>query len=229
MSKSVFVALGLVCLAWPACPAWAQTSDWSLTGTAGVVSDYRYRGYSLSDEQPAVQGGLTAGHASGFYGDVFVSTIDEYGVGLDGDGAEVEVTATLGWAGQVEGFEIDVAAAAYRYPDGDDVNYVEFPLQIGRTDEAVGWAVGVAFAPAQTALGDEDNRYGWMSLTYAPSSWPVTFTSGVGYEDGAFAPDGKTDWSIGVARELGRLSLGLSWIDSDADNGQAVATVFVNF
>ena len=226
MNKSIIVALGLAGLA---CPAWAQTSDWSLTGTVGVVSDYRYRGYSLSDERPALQGGLTASHASGFYGDVFVATIDEYGVGLDGDGAQVEITGTLGWAGAVDGFDIDVAASTYRYPDGDDVNYVEFPVQIGRTYESLGWSVGLVFAPAQAALGNEENRYGWTSLTYAPSSWPVSLTGRVGYEDGAFAPGGKTDWSVGVARDLGRVSLDLSWIDSDADNGQAVASVFVNF
>ncbi|CAL1692928.1 hypothetical protein MMB232_03111 [Brevundimonas subvibrioides] len=226
MKKSIFVVLGVLCFA---CPAWAQTSDWSLTGTVGIVSDYRYRGYSLSDERPALQGGLTASHASGFYGDAFVSTIDEYGVGLDGDGAEVEITGTLGWAGQVSGFDVDVAASAYRYPDGDDVNYVEFPVQIGRTYELLGWAIGVALAPAQAALGDEESRYGWSSLTYAPASWPVSLRGSLGYEDGAFAPDGKTDWSVGIARDLGRVSVDLSWIDSDAENGVAVASVFVNF
>ncbi|MGV9010005.1 TorF family putative porin [Brevundimonas sp.] len=226
MKTSILVALGLVGIA---CPAWAQSSDWSVSGTAGVVSDYRYRGYSLSGERPAFQGGLTAGHASGLYGDVFVSTIDEYGVGSDGDGADVEITGTLGWAGQVGGFDVDVAAAAYRYPDGDDVNYVEFPLQLGRTHGAVTWAIGAAFAPAQSALGDEENRYGWTSLSFAPSSWPVSVNSTVGYEDGAFAPEGKTDWSVGIARELGRFRLDLSWVDSDADDGQAVASVFVNF
>ncbi len=226
MNRSIFFALSLACFA---CPAWAQTSDWSLSGTVGVVSDYRYRGYSLSDEQPAIQGGLTVGHASGFYGDVFVSSIDEYGVGADGDGAEVEITGTLGWEGQLGGFDVGVAASAYRYPDGDDVNYVEFPVQIGRTYDALGWAVGVALAPVQEALGDEDNRYGWTSLTYSPSSWPVSLKGSVGHEDGAFAPDGKTDWSLGVARNLGRVSLDLSWVDSDADEGQAVASVFVSF
>lgn len=226
MNKSVAIAIGLACFV---SPAWAQSSDWSLTGTAGVVSDYRFRGFSLSDERPALQAGLTAGHASGVYGDVFVSTIDEYGFGPDGDGAEVEVTGALGWAGQLGGFDVDVAAAAYRYPDGDDVNYVEFPLQMGRAYETLAWAVGVAIAPAQAALGDEENRYGWTSLTYGPPSWPVSFTTRFGYEDGAFAPDGKTDWSFGVAREFGRVSLDLSWIDSDAEDGQAVASVFVNF
>lgn len=226
MTKSIVVALSLAGFA---CPAWAQTSDWSMSGSLGVVSDYRYRGYSLSGQQPALQGGLTAGHASGFYGDIFVSTIEEYGVGSDGDGADLEITGTLGWAGEAGGFDVDVAVAAYQYPDGDDVNYIEFPLQFGGNYAALGWAVGVVFAPAQAALGDQENRYGWTSLTYAPSSWPVSLTTSVGYEDGAFAPDGKTDWSVGVARDLGRFRLDLQWIDSDADNGQAVASVFVNF
>lgn len=226
MKRSILAALGLASLA---CPTGAQTPDWSVTGAVGVVSDYRYRGYSLSDQKPAVQGGLTAAHASGVYGDVFVSTVAEYGIGADGDGAELEVSGMLGWAGQVRGLDLDVAAAAYRYPDGDDVNYVEFPLQLGQTHEAVSWAVGLAFAPAQTALGDESNRYGWTSLTYTPPSWPVSLTGRVGYEDGAFAPAGKTDWSLGIARDLGRVSLALSWVDSDADKGQAVASAFVNF
>lgn len=226
MKTSILFALSLVGIA---SPAWAQTSDWSLSGTAGVVSDYRYRGYSLSGERPALQSGLTADHASGVYGDVFVSTIDEYGLGSDGDGADVEITGTLGWAGQVGGFDVDVAAAAYRYPDGDDVNYVEFPLQLGRTHGALTWVIGAAFAPAQSALGDEENRYGWTSLSFAPSSWPVSVNSTVGYEDGAFASEGKADWSVGVARELGRFRVDLTWVDSDADKGQAVASIFVNF
>jgi len=226
MNISILAALGVVAFA---SPSWAQSSDWSLSGTAGVVSDYRYRGYSLSGEQPALQGGLTAGHASGVYGDVLLSTIDEYGVGSDDDGADVEITGTLGWAGQLGGFDVDVAAAAYRYPDGEGVNYIEFPLQLGRTHGALTWIVGAAFAPAQSALGDEENRYGWTALSFAPSSWPISVTGTVGYEDGAFAPEGKTDWSVGVARELGRVRLDLSWVDSDADKGLAVASVFVNF
>lgn len=150
MNKSVAIAIGLACFV---SPARTQSSDWSLTGTVGVVSNYRFRGFSLPDERPALQAGLTASRASGVYGDDFVSTIDEYGSGPDGEGAEVEVTGTLDWAGQFGGFDVDVAAAAYRYPDGDDVNYVEFPLEIGRPNESFAWTIGVAIAPAQTALG----------------------------------------------------------------------------
>lgn len=212
-----------------ATPSVAQQADWTVDGTIGVVSDYRYRGYSLSDEQPALQGGLTLSHQTGFYGDVFVSTIDEYGVGADGDGAEVEVTATIGWTGALLGLDVDAAVAAYQYPDGDEVNYVEIPVQVGQTLGDISWTLGLAYAPDQEALGEEDNRYGWAGLTYAPETWPISLTGSVGYEDGAFAPEGKTDWSLGGARDFGPVTLALTWIDSDEYEGQAVASAFLNF
>lgn len=211
-----------------ASPALAQ-SAWSVEGVAGVVSDYRYRGYSLSDQQPALQAGLTARHRSGFYGDVYASTMDEYGLDTNEDGAHVELTGSVGWAGDIRGIEVDVAVSRFVYPGGEDVDYAEIPVQIGRTIGDVAWALGAAYAPSQSALGNEDNRYGWVSLSYAPSAWPVSLSSHLGYEDGAFAQEGKTDWVIGLARDLGPATMDLSWTDSDREAGALVASVFLSF
>jgi len=211
-----------------ASPTVAQ-SAWSVEGVAGVVSDYRFRGYSLSDEAPALQAGLTLGHSSGFYGDVFVSSIDEYGIGNDGDGADAEITGSIGWAGVLAGFDVDAAVTAYQYPDGDDVNYLEAPVQIGQTVRDVTWTLGFAYAPAQTPLGDEDNRYGSAALAYAPETWPISLSASIGYEDGALAPEGKTDWAFDVAHEFGPTTLRLTWVDSDVEDGALVASVFLNF
>lgn len=211
-------------------PAKAQNRYWTVEGSAAVVSDYRYRGYSLSGLDPAVQANLTASNASGLYGDVFVSTIAEYGVGADGDGADVEVTLTAGWAGEVGGFDVDVALSAYQYPDGSDVSYAEIPVQVGQTRGALTWTVGAAWAPGgQDALGGEDNRYIWAGLDLAPSAWPASFRGTVGYEDGAYAPGGKTDWLVGVTAPVGGLRLGLDYVDSDADAAALVARVSVEF
>jgi uncharacterized protein (TIGR02001 family) len=208
----------------------APDPSWTLVGTVGVLSDYRYRGYSLSDEQPALQAGMTLGHASGVYGDVYVSTIDEYGVGGDGDGAHVEATLTLGWAGSVRDFDVDVGLAAYQYPDGSDVSYYELPVQVGQTRGPLTWTLGAAWAPeGQAALGRESNRYVWGGLDFAPEAWPVSMRGTLGFEDGAYAPDGKTDWLIGMAIPVGDVSLGLDYVDSDADEGALVASLFVTF
>ena len=54
-----------------ACDAFAQ-----LSGTVSVVSDYRYRGVSLSDNEPAAQLGITYDDAQGWYAGAFVSTAE---------------------------------------------------------------------------------------------------------------------------------------------------------
>lgn len=200
------------------CPAVAADEPgWTLEGSAGVVSDYRYRGYSLSGGDPALQGGATVSHASGFYGDVWVSTIETYGTDADGGGgSEAEVSTALGWAGEWLGLDVDAAVASYAYPGGIDVDYQEIPVQIGRDFGGLTLTAGFAYAPAQAALGDDDNRYLWTGAALTGDG-PLTFNAAVGFEEGAFAPDGKTDWSVGVSAPFGPSTVALTWTDSDQE------------
>lgn len=207
----------------------AQDSQWTVDGQIAVVSDYRDRGYTLSDGDPAVQGDVTFGHTSGLYVGVWGASIDEYGVGSDGDGAQVEVALYAGWAGEVAGYEVDLGVSQNVYPDGDDVNYVEFPLQVSRAIADATFSVGVVWAPAQTGTGDEDNRWIWTRAEYAPVAWPVSLHAVIGHEDGGFAPDGKTDWRIGIEAPLGDFTLGLDLVDSDTEDNAVVASVFWGF
>ncbi|MDP3802443.1 TorF family putative porin [Brevundimonas sp.] len=224
------VAAGLMALAASGAPALAQEAGpWSVEGRVGVVSDYRDRGYTLSGEEPALQGEATLSHASGLYVGVWGSTIEEYGIGSDGDGAEVEVTLYAGWAGAVAGFDVDAGVWTNVYPDGDDVNYVEFPLQAGRTFGDATFSAGVVWAPSQTGTGDEANTWVWTRADYAPEAWPVSLHAALGHEDGGFAPDGKTDWRLGVAAPLGGFTLGVDWVDSDTEDSAVVASVFRGF
>lgn len=224
------VAAGLMVLAVTAVPAFAQDAGpWSVEGRIGVVSDYRERGYTLSDEEPAIQAEATVSHETGLYAGVWGAGIAEYGIGPDGDGAEIEVTLYAGWAGTVAGFDVDAGVWQNVYPDGDDVNYVEFPLQIGRTFGDATFSTGVVWAPAQTGTGDEANTWVWTRADYAPEAWPVSLHAVLGHEDGGFAPDGKTDWRVGVAAPLGAFTLGLDWVDSDTEDSAVVGSVFWGF
>ena len=49
----------------------------NVSGTLTLVSDYRFRGISLSDEDPALQVSLAVDHESGYYGAVWGSTLDD--------------------------------------------------------------------------------------------------------------------------------------------------------
>lgn len=206
------------------------TSEWALDVTAGAVSDYRYRGLSLSDSGPAAQARVTLSHRSGVYGDAYLSTIDEYGVDADGKGATLEATLTAGWAGATAGFDVDAGIAIYRYPGGRGVNYYEIPLQAGQTVGPLTWTLGAVYAPAgQSALGDESNRYVWGGLDLAPSQVPLTLKATLGYEKGAYASTGKTDWLLGATVPVGRFSVGVDYVDSDAGKAAVVGRVFVSF
>ncbi len=206
--------------------ALAQEADWSVSGRVGVVSDYRDRGYTLTDGQPTVQGEVTLAHASGFYAGLWGSGIEEYGVDADGDGARIETTLYAGWSGSLAGMDVDVGVWRNVYPDGDGVNYTEFPLEIGRTIGGTTLSAGVVWAPAQTGTGDEANTWVWTRLEHAPEAWPVSLHATLGHEDGGFAPDGKTDWRVGLAAPLGAWTLGLDWVDSDTDDSAVVGSLF---
>jgi len=52
----------------------ADASAQQTSGSVTAVSDYRYRGISLSGNDPAVQASINYDDASGFYAGAFVST-----------------------------------------------------------------------------------------------------------------------------------------------------------
>jgi uncharacterized protein (TIGR02001 family) len=224
------VILGFIVLAMtPATVFAAEASPLTWSAESGVVSDYRYRGLSLSDDGPAVQGGVTGSLTNGVYASVWASTIDEYGAGADGKGATVEVDYALGWAFEAAGVSIDAAVTRYTYPGGENVDFYELPLSASH-----GWSdwtvtLGGSYAPGQKALGHDDNRYVFAKLAWARPSAPVDVAVQVGREKGAFAPDGKWDWSASVSHRFSHLELGLALIDSDADAGALVASVTTSF
>jgi uncharacterized protein (TIGR02001 family) len=227
MKTPAWCALALVGLL--STPAFAEDAPVSFEAEVAVVSDYRFRGLSLSDSDPALQGGLTAALAGGAYAYVWGSTIEEYGAGADGDGAKVEVDFVLGWAGQAAGLDLDVSVQAYVYPGGSDVSYIEIPVSASRTVGDWTWTLGAAYAPSQKALGHEDNAYGWAGLAWAAEDAPFEVELTAGYEDGAYAPGGKWDWSAGVKRGLGPVTAGLAYVDSDAGSAGAVVSLTTVF
>ncbi|CAN7461134.1 TorF family putative porin [Phenylobacterium sp. LjRoot225] len=195
----------------------------------GVVSDYRFRGVSLSDRKPALQAGARATFAGGAYVDLWGSTIEDYASEGDTSGARVEVDVSLGWAFQAAGLDIDLGIAAYAYPRAEDLSYLEAPISLSRAIGVATVTLGGAYAPSQSALGHKDNAYVYGSVGWRAG--PVELTVQSGYEDGAFAPGGKWDWSASAARAFGPVRAELSYVDADEPGGSAalVAGLAVGF
>ena len=208
-----------------AAPAFAQdeeaeASSVTITGNVGIVSDYRFRGISLSGGDPAIQGGVTATHDSGFYVGTWASSIEDGGTDVYGD---MELDLFGGWSGSVsEGLGLDVGLLYYAYPTnakGVDAEYFEPYVTVTGTLGPVTAKVGANYAWDQKALID-DSLYLRADLSTGIPQTPLSLNAHLGYTDGAFSfdPDGESfDWSVGAtATVLGSLSLGVSYVGVQA-------------
>lgn len=208
-------------------PAFAQDEDAAassavtVTGSVGVVTDYRFRGVSLSGGDAAIQGGATLTHDSGFYAGTWGSSIDDGGTDVYGD---VELDLFGGWSGEIaEGVGLDVGLLYYAYPsnaEGVDAEYFEPYATLSGTLGPVQAKLGVAYAWDQDSLGGNDNLYVFSKLSAGVPNTPITLNAGVGYTHGALAPsllagtadDSGFDWTIGAtATVLGNVSLGVTY------------------
>lgn len=218
------VAASLFATGLSASPVFAQdeepSSSVTVSGNVTLVSDYRFRGVSLSGGDPALQGGVTVTHDSGFYVGTWASSIDDGGTDFYGD---VEVDLFGGWSGDVsEGVGLDVGLLYYAYPSnaaGVDAEYFEPYVTVTGTLGPVTAKVGANYAWDQGALAD-DSLYLRTDLSAGIPNSPLSLNAHLGYTDGAFSfdPDGESfDWSVGAtATVLGSLTLGVSYVGVEA-------------
>lgn len=201
----------------------AEADGGSVDVSVSIVSDYRFRGWSLSGEDPALQLDAIATHESGFYAGVFASSIEAYGGDEEGTGATVELDFYGGWSGELSGWQVDIGAQVYAYPGADDANYIALPLSVSHSMGEVDLTAGFEHSPAQSALGGETSNYTWLEAGWSPLDWDVVLRSSIGFEDGAMAPGGKTDWLVSATLPAGMLEFALTYVDSDeAEAGSAL-------
>jgi uncharacterized protein (TIGR02001 family) len=97
----------------------------SFSGNAAVTTDYRFRGLSQTQNDPAVQAGFTLAHDSGVYFGLWGSNIN-FGSGTP----NLELDPSLGFATTLDSFAskplLDVGVVYYNYPSASDLSWVEF-------------------------------------------------------------------------------------------------------
>ncbi|HET7203640.1 MAG TPA: TorF family putative porin [Steroidobacteraceae bacterium] len=189
----------------------AMTAQAEVTGTIGAVSDYDFRGVSLSAKDPALQGSIDYAHDSGFYAGVWGSNID-YGDDVDGD---LEVDVYAGFANQInDDLGYDVGLVYYTYPGADDID--DYPeLYAGLTYK---WLEVKQWYTNDNSGSDLDSFY---TEANAEFELPANFTLGLhaGYNYGDYFEDFEyVDYSIGVGYTLGHFDLGLKYVDNDMDD-----------
>jgi len=213
------------CWAGTAATAAAEPGGVSWSATAGLVSDYRFRGLSLSDGHAAPQASLTLSHGSGAYASLWASTLDGFGaVG----GADLEIDASVGIRRPLADGTIDLGLLYYAYPgaSGGDHEFFEPTLSFTRTAGPLTAKLAAAFAPAQDALAGNSNLYLAADLSAPLPRTPITLRTHLGRSTGhtPLTPTGDyLDWQLGADLTWRNLTLGLAYMDTDLTTAGAAS------
>lgn len=111
----VFATLSGAAFAEDAAPA-AATPTWTFPGSVSLVSNYIWHGQTQTWGKPAVQVGIEADHASGFYAGFWASNVSSHWL----PGANLETDWSVGFRNTFAGdFRYDIGGTYIYYPGGN--------------------------------------------------------------------------------------------------------------
>jgi len=216
MNKMLLIVPAALAFAAPAAASGLPipATDLNVSGEANLLSDYRFRGVSRSDGDPALQGQLTITHGSGFYAGTRATSLE----GLDPrfqDLGDVQFDVYAGYGRELgAGFSVDGGLLYYAFAGGEgETDYFEPYASASYLLGPVEATAGVKYAPAQRSIGDEDMLY---LFAEAEASIPFTgfaLTAHAGRQDwGRFGS--YWNWSLGARTSIGPFRAGIRYVDT---------------
>jgi len=207
-------------------PAAAPTPTWTFPSSISFVSDYIWRGQTQTWGKPAVQAGIEADHASGFYAGFWGSNVSSHWL----PNANLETDWSLGFRNSfATDFKYDVGGTYIYYPEGDFGKTV-FPYAKSKLNSlelygSLGWkwfTVKGGYMPTKFYGWNENNSGG--PATNAPNkpNFPGDVNAGVnpgGSTSGSYYYMASVSYDVvpnlNLAGEVGHQtvadSTGLDW------------------
>jgi uncharacterized protein (TIGR02001 family) len=192
------------------------------TANVALTSDYVFRGLSLTDSAPAIQGGFDW-NSELFYAGVWGSSL--------ADGTEIDLYA--GFTPTTGPVEWNIGAVGYFYPGADDdaaeFDFVELVLSASTSlTEQISVGGGVYFAPENWGDTGEATYYE-INGAHQPMD-ALSFSAAYGNQtiedpDGPFGAAGEDDyntWNLGGTYAIHGFSLDLRYHDTDIDEGSDI-------
>ncbi|PWF23814.1 TorF family putative porin [Corticimicrobacter populi] len=242
--KTTFRSVPLVCAMFagaafaPAAMAQDALSEFSISGNATIVNDYRFRGYTQTNFKPAIQLGFDVEHSSGFYLGNWNSNVSD---DLFPDG-NLEMDFYGGWKGALgdSGVGIDVGVLYYYYP-GSDANKInpEKSGPINNTDLYLGldydtgrygsYGLKYSYTPSDFFKA-EDTKGTWYLAAEAAydlgDGWGLNAHLGYQKLKNTVNREGDSlghyvDYQLGVTKDIQGWTLGLAAVGATKDNWYA--------
>ncbi len=187
----------------------------TLDASADVVSDYRFRGVSLSDRQPVVEGSVE-GLAGPWFAGVEAISASRTRSPYRPSAIDAEVDVSAGWSRSVGLLTPAAGVIAYLRPGGGEAANGEVFASLAGALGPATLTVGGNYAPGQAAAHG-GNLYLFTRAAAGIPGTPLTLRAAVGREAGAFA-GGRTklDYRGGVEARVARvITLGLDYVGND--------------
>jgi uncharacterized protein (TIGR02001 family) len=232
--KKTILAVSLAAMTLPAMAQKAAEPAFSISGNVSLVSDYRFRGISQTDKDPAIQGGFDLAHKSGLYIGTWASNVSEWA----NTGGSMELDIYAGYSSEFAGgIGYDIGYIAYRYPGN----------KADPKNNTAEWYVGLSYGPVSYKFSKA--RTDWFGVDESKGSYyhslgfefspidklTLSATAGKQKIKGDFEGDlSFKDYSIGASYDLGDgFSVGLTatkvsfdkssakenWFDTRLSNG----------
>ena len=99
----------------------SMLDDFSFSANVGLYTDYIFRGYTQTQNEPAIQGGFDVEHSSGLYAGTWASNVDWTTAGDYMDKNSVEIDVYAGWATDLPFGDLgfDIGVLQFFYPGND--------------------------------------------------------------------------------------------------------------
>lgn len=236
-----WVAAALLCVAPLAAAAQEEAESatlfgGTLSGNVSFATDYMFRGYTQTNQHPAIQGGVDWAHDSGLYFGAWGSNLDWAG------GVELDLYGGYTW--EIGGISYDFGAVYFLYPDEDDCtldsggdcewDYLEIVLGGSYQAGLMGLSFGALFSPdywGESGAGGGDSWHFWAGAELPlelNGPHDLTLSANVGFtrsdREGFFAAgeDSYLNWDVGASVSLAKnLALDFRYYGSSLDVGRA--------
>jgi uncharacterized protein (TIGR02001 family) len=199
----------------------APTPDVTITGTTGVVSQYRFRGISQSDQKPAVQASITASHKSGFYVSFWGSSASAGNSAVNIGGTEIDIYGGYTHGLGASGVTVDAGLYGYIYPGAQAGNVYELYGSLTKAIGPVSIKGGVNYAPKQhyfngngggAAATTKFNVYKYAEATFAIPNTAATLHAHLGHNAGGFNwVKEYVDYTVGASYKVKSITLDASF------------------
>lgn len=212
-------------------------AEGQLSGYVTLTSDYRFRGISQNDTDPAPQGAIEWTGNYGFYAGSWASKVN-FNDGPSGSGVArhntgIEWDIYGGKHFDLGGTDLNVEAYYYAYPDYDRISpslprYSYFEAMVGLSHNFDELTLGASVAVSPDYFGDS-GRGVWLSgnADYTVNDW-ISVSGNIGRQwvsdlDGSGFGYPYTHWDLGVTASWNNISLDIRYVDTDISKSKCEA------